>query len=116
MPAESKVSICCWEEVGTGDEQHVHGAAGTGKTTLAIKFAYEAAGRKEKVLVLHVRRNAGDNEVPGGRPGKGTIWEPFINQGLICVEQVDPAEIAPGQLGARICNPWKANGTNGGTG
>lgn len=76
------------------------GPPGTGKSTLAVKFAHAAARRGEKTLIfifdetiqsLVERAQALDMEIA-----------PYLESGLIDVAQVDPAEMSPGELAARI--------------
>ena len=76
------------------------GPPGTGKSTLALKFCYEAARRGEKVLfftfdetlaILHARTRA-----------LGMDLRPFVENGLLQLVQVDPAEISPGELAFRV--------------
>jgi circadian clock protein KaiC len=76
------------------------GQPGTGKSTLALKFCYEAAMKGEKALfftfdetlvVLNVRMRA-----------LGMDFTPLIEKGLVEIAQIDPAEISPGELSSRI--------------
>ena len=76
------------------------GPPGTGKSTLATRFALAAAKRGEKVLFYIFDET------------KGTFWrapaslgwtsQPHVKSGLIQIEQIDPAEISPGELAHRI--------------
>ncbi len=95
--------------LGRGTSSMFMGPPGTGKTTLAIKFAYEAASRKEKVLYFMFDETVAT--MLSRAASLGMDLEAFIKQGLICVEQVDPAEIAPGELGARISESVESHGT-----
>ena len=83
-----------------GTSTMLMGPPGTGKSTLAIKFALAAAERGEKVAALHLRRNDRHAAEPCGQtghaPGKS------CGEGLIALEQIDPAEISPGELAHRI--------------
>jgi circadian clock protein KaiC len=76
------------------------GQPGTGKSTLALKFCYEAATNGEKVLfftfdetlvILNARMKA-----------LGMDFAPLLAKGAIEIVQVDPAEISPGELSSRI--------------
>ncbi len=78
------------------------GPPGTGKSTLALKFAYVAAQRGERSMFFLfdeaidtvLRRSA---EI-------GMNLGPHIRSGHIRIEQIDPAEISPGELTYRIRN------------
>ena len=76
------------------------GPPGTGKSTLALKFCHEAARRGEKALyytfdetlpILHARTRM-----------LGIDLRPSIDQGLLKIIPIDPAEISPGELAWRI--------------
>src|ERR1700744_3613987 len=76
------------------------GPPGTGKSTIATKFARSAAERGEKVLFLIF------DEIIGTMTSRarnlGMDIQPYRKKGLIKVEQIDPAEISPGELAHRI--------------
>jgi circadian clock protein KaiC len=76
------------------------GPPGTGKSTIAIKFAIAAAKRREKVLFFAFDETIGTmkNRVTQ----LGMDIEPHTKSGMIRVEQIDPAEISPGELAHRI--------------
>ena len=78
------------------------GPPGTGKSTIAIKFAMAAAKRREKVLFFVFDETIGT--MTNRAKQLGMDLEPHIKSGLICIEQVDPAEISPGELAHRIVN------------
>jgi circadian clock protein KaiC len=76
------------------------GPPGTGKSTIAIKFAIAAAKRREKVLFFVFDETVGT--MMNRAAHLGMDLEPHINSGMIQVEQIDPAEISPGELAHRI--------------
>jgi circadian clock protein KaiC len=76
------------------------GPPGTGKSTMAMKFALTAARRKEKVLFFVFDETIGT--LMNRALKLGMDVRPFIKDGTITVEQVDPAEISPGELTSRI--------------
>ena len=76
------------------------GPPGTGKSTLAIKFAFAAAERREKVIFFGFDETIGT--MMNRTASLGMNLEPHIKSGMIQVEQVDPAEISPGELAHRI--------------
>jgi circadian clock protein KaiC len=76
------------------------GPPGTGKSTLAIKFALAAAERGENVLFFIFDETISTLTTRAAKLGMDI--KPHIKSGLICVEPVDPAEISPGELAWRI--------------
>ena len=76
------------------------GPPGTGKSTLAVKFALEAAQRGERVLFYIFDETIGNLTARAAQLGMDI--GPHIKDGVICLEQVDPAEISPGELSHRI--------------
>jgi circadian clock protein KaiC len=72
------------------------GAPGTGKSTLAVQFALAAAQRGECASLFIF-----DESIYTLRTrcvGMGMDLGPFIDQGLIRVRQIDPAELSPGEF------------------
>ena len=85
------------------------GPPGTGKSTLAIKFALSAAERGEKSLFFIFDETVGTLR---GRAAKlGMNLDRHIKSGLISVHPIDPAEISPGELAHRIQQSVSADGT-----
>lgn len=76
------------------------GPPGTGKSTIAIKFAIAAAKRREKVLFFAFDETIGT--MMNRATHLGMDLEPHIKSGMLKVEQIDPAEISPGELAHRI--------------
>lgn len=76
------------------------GPPGTGKSTLAIKFVYEAALRGEKTFYLIFDETLGTFQHRA--KAMGMDLEPYVESGLVRLEQIDPAEIAPGEMAHRI--------------
>lgn len=76
------------------------GPAGSGKSTVAMMYAHAAAARGE-----HVRYYTFDETVAtmlGRAKAMGIEFAPLLDAGRIHIEQVDPAEISPGELAHRI--------------
>jgi circadian clock protein KaiC len=78
------------------------GPPGTGKSTMAIQFALAAAVRQEKVLFFVFDESIGTMTLRARQLGMDIRGH--IKSGLIKVEQIDPAEISPGELAHRIRN------------
>lgn len=76
------------------------GPAGSGKSTLASMYAAVAAGEGRRVLYFAF------DEVPEILTERaqqlGLDFESHMRSGMLRIEQVDPAEIAPGELANRI--------------
>jgi circadian clock protein KaiC len=78
------------------------GPPGTGKSTLAIQFALNAAKRDERVN-FYIFDETKRNFLLRCRQ-LGMEIEPFIDDGTILLHQIDPAEVSPGEFGDRIRN------------
>ena len=76
------------------------GPPGTGKSTLALKFVIAAARRGEKVLLYTFDESL--NVLLARARGLKLGLEDLIADGLITSVQIDPAELAPGELACRI--------------
>ncbi|MES2570600.1 MAG: ATPase domain-containing protein, partial [Verrucomicrobiota bacterium] len=86
--------------LGRGTSNMFMGPPGTGKSTLAIKFALVAAERGEKSVFFAFDETLG-TLVDRARQ-LGMELEPYIQSGMISLQQLDPAEISPGELGCRL--------------
>jgi circadian clock protein KaiC len=70
------------------------GAAGVGKSSLALTYAVAAAGRGERAIVYAFDERT---EIIAARAiSLGLPLQPALDAGLIRVQQVDPAELSPG--------------------
>jgi circadian clock protein KaiC len=76
------------------------GPAGSGKSTLASQFASAAAARGERsaAFVFDELRET----FIGRATGVGTHMEKFVKKGVITIQQVDPAELSPGEFAATV--------------
>lgn len=72
------------------------GPAGTGKSTFAATFACQAALRGEKVLFFVFDETRGT--LIARSTDMGLKFAEQVRAGKICVQQIDPAEISPGEL------------------
>ena len=83
-----------------GTSTLIIGPSGSGKSSLAAHFAIAAAARKEKAAVfvfdevreIYIKRTT----------GIGKSVEDYIDEGLMSVQQVDPAELTPGEFANAI--------------
>jgi circadian clock protein KaiC len=76
------------------------GPAGTGKSTIATQFAIAAAKRGERAIMYVFDENIGTFRTRSRKLGLPV--DDYIESGLLSVQQIDPAEMSPGELGARI--------------
>lgn len=76
------------------------GPPGTGKSTLTLKYAKEAADRGEASSVFIFDETA--NTLVERGAGLAIDVRPHLQSGCIAIEEVDPAEISPGELMSRI--------------
>ncbi len=76
------------------------GPAGTGKSTLTIQYATHMAQRGEPTLIFAF------DEIPSilltRAPALGFDIAKHVESGVIDIQQVDPAEISPGEFGMRV--------------
>jgi circadian clock protein KaiC len=83
-----------------GTSTMLMGPPGTGKSTLALKYGYEAAQRGEAVSIFIFDETLGTLVDRGVHMGIDV--RPHLESGLVKVEEIDPAEISPGELMSRI--------------
>jgi len=76
------------------------GPPGTGKSTLSTRFALAAADRGEKVQFYIFDETRGT--LLDRARQLGMDLRPHLKSGAIRVDQIDPAEISPGELAHRI--------------
>ena len=76
------------------------GPPGTGKSTLALKFALTAAERGEKVALYTFDETLG--VLAARADGLNFRLEAMIENGTVSAVQIDPAELSPGELASRI--------------
>jgi circadian clock protein KaiC len=76
------------------------GAAGTGKSTLALQYARKMAANGERGMLFAFDETRGI--LLARAKAMGLDLERYINRKLITVNQVDPAEISPGEFTARV--------------
>jgi circadian clock protein KaiC len=92
-----------------GTSTLVIGPAGSGKSTLTAQFAASAAARGDRAAVYifdeiretYLARSA----------GIGADIRAYVGEGLINIQQIDPAEVAPGEFASRVMGTVQENGT-----
>lgn len=86
----------------TGTSTLLIGPAGCGKSTIAFRYAWSAARRGEKAMFFTF-----DESLPTALDrarGLGMNPDELISQGTLRIQQVDPAELSPGEFIAEIRN------------
>ena len=78
------------------------GPAGTGKSTIAMKFAIEAAKKGKKVAIYNFEESSFNILVRAQE--LGLELEKYIASGNITLRKIDPAELTPGQFNALLRN------------
>jgi circadian clock protein KaiC len=76
------------------------GPAGAGKSSLTLQFLAAAMDRGEKALVVSFDETRRVLLKRGA--GMGVDLESYERSGRLCLEHVDPAELTPGELTAKI--------------
>lgn len=76
------------------------GPAGSGKSTIAMKFLLEAAKRGEKSVIYSFDETLGTVLARANK--LGLELQERVDEGLIQVHQVDPAEMSPGEFAFAI--------------
>ena len=86
--------------IDTGTSTLLTGPAGCGKSTIATRYACSAAQRGEKAAIYTFDESLGT--LIERASGLGLDPRPFLASGRLQVEQIDPAELSPGEFIARI--------------
>ncbi len=79
----------------------VLGPAGCGKSSLAAHFAAATAARGERAAVFIF--DEGVNTYLSRAAGLGTDLREHVEAGHLTVQQVDPAELSPGEFAHTVC-------------
>jgi circadian clock protein KaiC len=76
------------------------GPAGCGKTTIALHWMFSAAARGENCVIFTFEE--GPQTLMARAEGLGMKIGPHVAAGRIGIERVDPAEMSPGELVAKV--------------
>ena len=79
-----------------GTSTLIVGAPGTGKSSMAVHFAIAAARRGECAALFIFDESIAT--LSTRCEGLGMTIQPFLDSGFIKVEQIDPAELSPGEF------------------
>jgi circadian clock protein KaiC len=85
-----------------GTSNLIMGPSGTGKSSLAVTYAHSAAARGERVALFTFDENLGLYLAKSA--SFGVDLQPFIRDRLVHAQQVDPAELSPGQFAHLLLN------------
>ena len=83
-----------------GTSTLITGPAGTGKTTIALQYVYAACARGEKSVIYEFDERIGT--MLARAKAFGLDIARHIESGCLTVEQIDPAELSPGEFAARV--------------
>ena len=84
------------------------GAAGVGKSSLALQYAIAAAARGERTAFFAFDEGRGTLEARAKT--LGLPLEEGMKSGLIRYQQIDPAELSPGEFAATVRNSVEKDG------
>lgn len=83
-----------------GTSALIIGPAGSGKSTLVSQYVLAAAARGEAVA-CYMFEEARDTFLARS-DGLGIDIRQYIDSGLVTIQQIDPAELAPGEFASRV--------------
>ena len=109
LPSGTKLDSLLKGGLARGTTTLLMGPSGTGKSSIALSYVYQALRRGEpcyfvvfdEALRIVLERAA----------GMGMPLEVFLESGLLQIDQVDPAELSPGELANRIQRAVEERGT-----
>lgn len=93
--------------VDRGSSTLLIGAAGTGKSTVALQYAVSAAQKGEKSAIFAF--DEGKRSILKRAKGLGLDLETYLDNGMIKLQQVDPAELSPGEFVSLVCTEAEAD-------
>ncbi len=85
-----------------GTSTLVTGPAGTGKTTIALQYLFAACERGESTVVYEFDERIGT--LFARAKAFNLDLQKHVDSGLLKIEQIDPAEISPGEFAQRVRN------------
>jgi len=78
----------------------IAGPAGSGKTTIALQYLFEACTRGEACTLYEFDERIGT--LLSRAEAFNLNLRPFLDDGTLVIEQIDPAEISPGEFAHRV--------------
>jgi circadian clock protein KaiC len=94
--------------IAYGTSTLILGASGTGKTTLAVQYAYAALQRGEKAALFHFDERL--DTLLARTSSLGMNLEPYIDNQQLIIRQIDPAELAPGEFACSVSEAVRSSG------
>jgi circadian clock protein KaiC len=88
--------------IDRGSSTLLMGPAGAGKSTLALQYAIAAAKKGEKAVIFAF--DEGKRSILKRAEGLCLDLNKFLKEGLIILNQVDPAELSPGEFMSLVCD------------
>lgn len=78
----------------------ITGPAGSGKTTISLQYVYAACERGEACAIFEFDERIGT--LLTRAQAMGFVLGPHLDSGRLTIEQVDPAQMSPGEFATRI--------------
>lgn len=91
--------------IDRGSSTLMIGSAGTGKSTVALQYAVSAAAKGEKSFIFAF--DEGKRSILKRAKGIGLDLERYLKNGMITLQQIDPAELSPGEFVHEVCKATK---------
>ena len=101
-----ELDALCGGGLDRGTTTLILGQAGTGKSTLALQYAVQMADQGERSMIFTFDETR--SVMLSRAKALGFELEKAIESGTITVQQVDPAELSPGEFAVRILDGVKA--------
>ncbi len=92
-----------------GSSTLLTGPAGSGKTTIALQYLFAACERGEPCTVYEFDERIGT--LLARAKAFSLDFQRHIESGIVTIEQIDPAEISPGEFAARVRNQVERRGS-----
>ncbi|MGA7885858.1 MAG: ATPase domain-containing protein [Acidobacteriaceae bacterium] len=86
--------------IHTGTSTLLTGPAGCGKSTIAFHYAYCSAQRGEKAMIFTFDESLGT--LVDRVSGLGLDPDPLLADGVLQMQQIDPAELSPGEFISQV--------------
>ena len=91
-----------------GTSMLITGPAGTGKTTIALQYVFAACERGEPSTIYEFDERVGTLILRA--KAFGLDIEKHLESGCLVIQQIDPAEISPGEFAARVMSEVENRG------
>jgi circadian clock protein KaiC len=85
-----------------GTSAMILGPSGVGKSTLSMQYALSAVGRGEKVAIYNFDETPENWQLRA--EGLTMDFQPALADGRLVLEQVDPAQMSPGEFAKEVCD------------